>query len=145
MPLLYLLLRHFRIEAVSETANAADERSLFHSFDLLPQTENIDVHCAIRDCAVMAPHGVEQLLPAEHDSRTAHQEFQQTKFSRGERYLDACDMHAASRTVEFEIAALEHLAHRRRTAEMDFYACDQLAHEKRFDDVVVGAELEPDD
>src|SRR5262249_18624674 len=90
---------NLRVKAISETADAADERSGFVGFDLLPQAQDVDVHGAIRDGAIVSPHRIEQLLAAEDDARTAHQEFQKTKFGSGERKLLARKVHSAAGAI----------------------------------------------
>ena len=47
------------LEAVAEAADAAEEGSTVGRFDLLAQTQDVDVDRAIGHGAVMAPHGIE--------------------------------------------------------------------------------------
>ena len=66
VPLLSLSGRDLDVEAVAEAAHAADEGDAFGSFDFLAEPEDVDVDGAVGDGAVVAPHGVQQLLAAEH-------------------------------------------------------------------------------
>src|SRR5579862_2181106 len=58
--------RDLDVEAVAETADAADEGDSFGDFDLLAEPKDVDVDSAVGDSAVMAPDGVEQLFAAEN-------------------------------------------------------------------------------
>src|SRR5271156_3315478 len=91
--LLRLRDRDFHVEAIAEAAHASYEGDPFDGFDLLPEAEDVDVDRAVGDGAIMAPDGVEQLLPAENHSRAAHQEFQQAELGGGKRDLLAGQMH----------------------------------------------------
>src|SRR5262249_51010458 len=101
-------------------------------------------HGAVRDGAIVSPHRIEQLLAAEDDARTAHQEFQKTKFGSGERKLLARKVHSAAGAIEFELAALQEFRNRLLAAEMNLDSRDQFAHEERLDDVIVCAQFQAD-
>ncbi len=51
--------------------------------------KHVNVHCAVGDGAILAPHRVEQLLAAENHSRTAHQELQQPELGGRQRQRTA--------------------------------------------------------
>src|SRR5579872_2582232 len=64
-----------RFEGVPESAHGMDQHGACRvPLDLLPQPQNVDIHGAVGDCAILAPDRVQQLLAAENHTRTAHQE-----------------------------------------------------------------------
>src|SRR5712691_3458375 len=136
LPLLYLLLRKFRVEAISESAHAADKGHRAGPLDLLTQPENVDVDSAVGHGTVVAPNRVQQLLAAEYDARTAHQKLEQAEFGGGQSDLLPGELHAAAGAVELEVARFEHLGSRRLATEVNLDARDQLADEEWLDDIV---------
>ena len=62
--------RHF-VEAVPKAAHRADvNRICGIVFHFLAQAEDVDIYSPIRDCAVMSPDRVEQLLKARVAAET---------------------------------------------------------------------------
>ena len=111
-------------------------------FGFLTQTEYVDVDRAVGHRAVVAPDRIQQLLAAENDARTAHQELQQPKLGRGERKRLPVEPDAATAPVQFQSAGLQQARRRRLAAELNLDAGDQLADEERLDDVVVRAQFQ---
>ena len=72
--------RATRFEGVTEAADGVDEDGVGRiALYFLPQAQHINVDRAIGDGAILSPHCVEQLVPAEDDTLAAHHEFQQPK------------------------------------------------------------------
>ena len=113
--------------------------------DFLAQPKNIDVDCAIGDCAVLSPDSIEQLLAAENHARPGHQELQQPEFGGSQREALAAQFHLAAAAIQFEAAGFQQAGGRGLGAELQLDARDQFADEKRLDDVIVGAQFQTDD
>ena len=74
------------LERVAEAADRMNQHRIGRvALHLLAQPQDVDVHRAVGDGAVLAPHGVQQLLAAEDHARPAHQEFEQAELGGGER------------------------------------------------------------
>ncbi len=104
------------------------------------------VHGARGAVVARPPHRVEDLLPAEHAPTGAGQRRQDLELGAGELHPLAAAAHL--HPVEIE----RHLAEPDRAAggggappQQRAHAGQQLAHRERLGDVVVGAEVEPQD
>jgi len=73
-----------RLKRVAEAAHRVNEawRGRIR-FDFLPQAENVDIHRAIRNGAILAPHAVSSCSRLTR-RRAAHEKFQQPELGRGE-------------------------------------------------------------
>src|ERR1700691_4851920 len=72
------------VERVASAAHGADRIGALPPVERLAQAADMDVHRALVDVDVAAPHPVEQLLPAKAPARPFHQKFEQAEFRRSE-------------------------------------------------------------
>jgi hypothetical protein len=79
-------------------------------FDLLPQPQDVHIHGAVGDGAILPPDGVQQLLAAEDHARTAHQEFQQPELGGGQDRFSPIQFHLATAAVQLHAAGLQQRA-----------------------------------
>ncbi|SPE31588.1 hypothetical protein SBA6_160018 [Candidatus Sulfopaludibacter sp. SbA6] len=135
-----------RLEGIAEAADGMDQNGAAGvRFDLLAQAQDVDVHGAVGDGAVLAPDCVEQLLAAEDHSGAAHQKLQQPELRGGELQRRALQANLAAAGVQFQAAGLQHARGRCLVAKLELDARHQLAHEERLHYVIVGADLEAHD
>src|SRR5437879_4192575 len=118
--------------------------------DLAPQVSDMHVDNPGLDGVFVAPDGVEDLLPAQHLARVAGEEGQKVELRVGEVDLPAVAIDAAlvdlgDHVAEDQLAALVLLLLDPALAQVGGDAGDQLARAEGLDDVVVGADLQPDD
>ena len=122
--------------------------------DLGPQP--LDVHVERLGVAdvVAAPHTVDQRLARQHPPGVGEQQVQQLELLQRQRHLCAVDGDAVLVGVEDHVAdgkrrrpTAQTRRRRvdRRSAQHGTHAGDELADAVRLGDVVVGADLEPDD
>ena len=136
---------HPRLEGISEAAHRMNQqRRRRLALDLLPQPQDVHIHRAIGDGAI-APHCIQQLLPAEDYARPRHQVFQQAVFGGRQRQFLAAQTHAAAVAIQFQAARFQDADGRRLRAELQPDARDQFAHEERLHHVIVRADLQTDD
>src|SRR5688572_9757501 len=109
-------------------------------FDLLPESQDVDVHRAVRKRAIITPDRVEQLLPTEYHTRAGHQKLQQFEFSGSEREYLAVALDAATSAVDLNSGRSQGRLGRRSALavhpKLQFDACNQLSHEERLHDVI---------
>src|ERR1700728_1849804 len=67
------------VERVAGAAHGADGVGALAAVERLAQAANMDVHGALVDIDVAAPHPVEQLLAAKDPARTFHEKFEQAE------------------------------------------------------------------
>ena len=124
--------------------------------DLAAQAADLVVDRAVEQVRLAALDHVEQAVAVEHLARVVEERHQQAELGRGDRHHRAFGIgQPALERIEppaFEFAAarvrpgrVEAAARRlaRRSTRAD--AGDQLARLERLDDIIVGADLEPDD
>src|SRR4051794_3730097 len=119
--------------------------------DLLPQMADVHVdgpRIAVRG---VAPHAREQHVAREHPSRRARERGQDLELHVGRLHDVAVARHGALARVDAQTAHVHRAlvvgvrARHPRAAERRLHARAELAHRERLGDVVVGAELEPED
>src|ERR1700722_5277366 len=143
---------------VSESvADAADREHEFGvlgvELDLLAQVADVDVDRALVAVGRVAPDPRQQHVAGEHPARRARQCRQQLELDVGQLDVVAADPHGPFREVDSHLADLKrtligtgqcrprHL----RSPQRRLDPAGELAQRERLGDVVVGAELEPDD
>src|SRR5258708_7117311 len=94
------------------------------ALDLLAEPEDVDVDGAVRDGAVLAPDGVQQLLAAEDHAGAGHEEFEQAELGGGERERLAFQLDLATAAVQLDVAGLEYTGRRGLRAELQLDAGD---------------------
>src|SRR5262245_10624827 len=114
-------------------------------FHLLAQSQDVHIHGAVGDGAVLPPYGVEQLVPAEDHTLAAHHEFQEPKLGGGEPKQVAIQLGAATAPVELDRPYLYHARWFGGRSELQLDADDQLPHEERLDHIIARSQLEADD
>src|SRR6185295_18371177 len=118
--------------------------------ELPAQLADVHVHRSRVAGEGVAPHALEQLVARQHEALVVEQLPEEVELLRGELDLVLADEHLAAARVDLEVAVLELralllAALRRRAAEDRLDARDELARVERLREVVVGADLEPDD
>jgi hypothetical protein len=98
----------------------------------------------------VAPHALEKLVARQHEAAVVQQLPEQVELLRRELDLLVADVHLAAAGVNDQVAvselsALALLAGGRSPSEDRLHARDELARVERLREVVVGADLEPDD
>src|ERR1017187_5882864 len=131
------------IEAVTEASNGADQARIGGvRLDFLAETQNVDVHGAISDGAIMAPDGIQELLAAVYDAWAAHQKIQQAEFGGCQGNFAAMPQNAATGAVQLQGPRSNSSNGHGLATELVLDAGDQLADKKGLHDIVVGAELQ---
>ncbi len=132
-------------------ADAPDRDDRRRIAELAPQLADVDVDRAGVDPGVgVAPHALEELVAREHEPAMVEQLPQEVELLRRELHLGLPHAHLAPAGVDEQVAVADLLrlgprALRRRAAEDRLHAGHQLARVERLREVVVGADLEPDD
>src|SRR4051794_10388149 len=118
--------------------------------ELLAQAADVDVECLRRAEPVDVPDLVDEPLPCDDGAGAAHEQREQVELLAGR--LDRCagPRHGPRGRVEADVADLDRrvlVGRRGRRGGATQHGADagrDLAGAERLDDVVVGAELEPD-
>src|SRR5712691_903734 len=92
------------VERVAGAAHGADRVGLVAAVERLAQPADMDVHGALVDIDLAAPHAVEQLLAREHTAGALHQELEQTIFGRTEVDRAAAARDPLLLAVDLEVA-----------------------------------------
>ena len=111
----------------------------------LAQPPDVHVHGALLDVDVAAPDPVDELAAGEHALGMAHEEVQQAELGRPGAYGLAPGGDTVARGVQPQAADLDRVvvAGRRGPLQHRPDPRRQLLHGEGFDDVVVGAGVEP--
>src|SRR5579864_3469803 len=112
---------------------------------LLPQTQDIDVDRTIRNGAVVAPHGVQQLFAAVDDAWTAHQEVQKAKLCGGQRDLASPQEHPATGAIKLQSAGADGARGDSLSPQLIPDAGDQLPNEEGLYNVVIRTQFQAQD
>ena len=118
--------------------------------ELAPHLPHVDVDRARVAGERVAPDALEQLVAREHEPAVVEQLPEEVELLRRELDLLVADHHLAAAGVDDEVAVADLVALLaapvgRRAAEDALHARHELARVERLRQVVVGADLEPDD
>ncbi len=134
------------VEAVSEAANRADQRRIGGvRLDLLAQPQDIHIHGAIGNRAVVPPDRIQKLLATVNYARAAHKKLKQPELGGGERDFSPSQRNAATCPIQLQFPRPHRAGRRRLRTELVLHPRDQLANEERLHHVVVGAEFQAQD
>ena len=118
-------------------------------FEPHAQSPHVNVDRPLVAVEIVAPDSLQQHVARQRDSRVRRQRYEQSVLARFETYVAAVDAYFTRGLIDLEPSKT---AHARRTVDTHPAApqdransCDHLSGGKRFDDVVIGAELEADD
>ena len=136
-----------RRDLVPDAPDGHDRRGVA---ELAAELADVDVDGARVAGEGVAPDALEQLVAREHEAAVVEQLPEQVELLRRELDLLLADAHLAAAGVDRQVAvaellALDLAALGRRAAEDRLHAGDELARVERLRQVVVGADLEPDD
>src|SRR5205807_4557902 len=96
-------LRRTAVKQVAGPAHGLQMRRVFRvSFDLLPQSADINVHAARRHKAIAAPHGVESLVAREDLVGPRSEVIQQAELKRTEGDRLARSRHLVRRGINLQ-------------------------------------------
>lgn len=82
MSWLFLTFGRIRFRLVANAPHGLDAAARLPQ--LLTQGADVDIHCAAGAVELIAPDGVEQLVPGEYGPRMLHQKGEQLEFLQGE-------------------------------------------------------------
>src|SRR5436190_19853536 len=136
-----------RRDLVADPPHRHDRRRLA---ELAPELADVDVDGAGVARERVAPDALEQLVTREHEPAVVEQLPEEVELLRRELDLLVADVHLSPAGVDDEVAvpelgALTLVARRRGSAKDRLHPCDELAGIERLCQIVVGADLEPDD
>src|SRR5262245_27814156 len=131
-------------------AHAPDRDDRRRVPELAAQLADVNVHRAGVAGEGVAPDALEQLVAREHEAAVVEQLPEQVELLRRELDLLVADAHLAPPGVDRQVAvaelrALELAALGRGAAQDRLHALDELARVEGLRELVVGADLEPDD
>src|SRR5690349_14275795 len=146
-----LRLERVGIELVPDAPDREDELGArVIALDPFAEPADVDVHGARFDVQLGSPYEVEELEPIVHPIRVTDEELEKLELAEREVQALPVDEDLVRVEIEPEAAALEHLVRRLdvlavRAPENRPHARDELSRAERLGDVVVRAELEPED
>jgi hypothetical protein len=115
-------------------------------FDLRSNAPDVSVDGAVVAVEIETPHLLQERFARENDTGIASQSPKQRELFGAQAHIDSVDASDASAFIEFEPAVAQN-AHRRLNVDGlppqdGAHATHDFAWEKRFDDEIVGTELE---
>lgn len=118
-------------------------------FEFHAQAPDVNVDRALVAIEIVSPHALEQRVARECDAGTRDKRKQKRVFAWFEADVMTIDTRFARALIDLEAPEAQQLwtgfVTHSRTTQDRADARDDLAWRKRFDDVVIGAELESDD
>src|SRR5215218_3866394 len=131
-------------------ADAPDRDDRRRVSQLAAELPHVDVHRAGIAGERVPPDALEQLVARQHEAAVVEQLPEQVELLRRELDLLVAHLALAAAGVDREVAMVEHLGLRvaplrGRAPQNGLDARDELARVERLRQVVVGADLEPDD
>src|SRR4051795_7058626 len=142
------LLRVARVrDLVADAPDGHDRRGIA---ELAAQLPDVDVHRSRVTCERVAPDALEQLVAGQHEPAVVEQLPEEVELLRRELDLLAGDEHLPPPDVDLEVPVPDllrlHLSPLRDASPQDrLDAGDELTRVEGLRQIVVGADLEPDD